>query len=116
MPDFAVDLLTAHREAFPAGTRGEVFTDSSGGPLRRTLFRARVWRPSLARAGLLRTVNRLGHFKWRAAWVDTEGVEWSAEFTTEREAVSHVAKMAPGGLRFHDHGSRTRLRRSLTIR
>ncbi|MEV4812214.1 tyrosine-type recombinase/integrase [Micromonospora avicenniae] len=29
-------------------------------------------------------------------------MEWSAEFTTEREAVAHVVKMAPGGLRFHD--------------
>ncbi|PZF86549.1 tyrosine-type recombinase/integrase [Micromonospora deserti] len=102
VPDFAVDLLTAHREAFPAGARGEVFTNSSAGPLRRTLFRARVWRPSLVRAGLLGNVSRLGHFKWRASWVDSEGIEWSAEFTTEREAVAHVAKMAPGGLRFHD--------------
>lgn len=102
VPDFAVDLLTAHREAFAAGPRGEVFTNSSAGPLRRTLFRARVWRPSLVRAGLLGNLSRLGHFKWRAAWVDPEGVEWTAEFTTEREAVAHVAKMAPGGLRFHD--------------
>ncbi|KAB1128544.1 site-specific integrase [Micromonospora sp. AMSO12t] len=102
VPDFAVELLTAHREVFPAGPRGEVFTNSSSGPLRRTLFRARVWRPSLVRAGLLGNVSRLGHFKWRAAWLDLDGVEWTAEFTTEREAVAHVAKMAPGGLRFHD--------------
>ncbi|MGY0002607.1 tyrosine-type recombinase/integrase [Micromonospora sp. I033] len=26
----------------------------------------------------------------------------AAEFTTEREAVAQVAKMTPGGLRFHD--------------
>ncbi|MFG3704752.1 tyrosine-type recombinase/integrase [Micromonospora sp. NPDC047670] len=102
VPDFAVELLTAHRDVFPAGPRGEVFTNSSAGPLRRTLFRARVWRPSLVRAGLLGNVSRIGHFKWRAAWLDPEGVEWTAEFTTEREAVAHVAKMAPGGLRFHD--------------
>ncbi|MEH0841904.1 site-specific integrase [Micromonospora sp. CPCC 205711] len=102
VPDFAVDLLTAHREAFPAGPRAEVFTNSSAGPLRRTLFRARVWRPSLVRAGLLGTVSRVGHFTWRAAWVDVEGVECTAEFPTERDAVAHVAKMAPGGLRFHD--------------
>ncbi|MFU8875792.1 tyrosine-type recombinase/integrase [Micromonospora sp. SL4-19] len=102
VPDFAAELLAAHREAFPAGPRGEVFTNSSAGPLRRTLLRARVWRPSLVRAGLLGDVSRLGHFKWRAAWVNTGGVKWSAEFTTEREAVAHVAKMTPGGLRFHD--------------
>jgi integrase len=43
--------------------------------------------------------------------VNAEGVKWSAEFTTEREAVTHVAKMAPGGLRFHDlrHSYATKL-------
>jgi len=102
LPDFAAEILSAHRDAFPAGPVGEVFTNSGGGPLRRTLFRARVWRPSLVRAGLLGCVDRMGHFKWRAAWTDSEGVEWSAEFTTERDAVAHVAKLAPGGLRFHD--------------
>jgi integrase len=44
----------------------------------------------------------MGHFKWRAAWNDSDGVEWTAEFITERDAIAHVAKMAPGGLRFHD--------------
>ena len=102
VPDFAVGLLAAHREAFSAGSRGEVFTNSSAGPLRRTLFRARVWRPSLVRAGLLGDVRRVGHFTWCGSWVDLEGVKQSAEFTTEREAVAYVAKMAPGGLRFHD--------------
>lgn len=31
-----------------------------------------------------------------------EGIEWMAEFTTEREAVERVAVKASGGLRFHD--------------
>jgi integrase len=102
LPDFAADLLTAHKEAFPAGPAGEVFTNTSGGPLRRTLFRSRVWQPALARAGLLGRIDRLGHFKFRAVWRDSEGIEWSKEFTTEREAVAHVAKVASNGLRFHD--------------
>jgi integrase len=102
LPDFAADLLTAHKEAFPAGPAGEVFTNTSGGPLRRTLFRSRVWRPALARPGLLGRTDRLGHFKFRAVWRDSEGIEWSKEFTTEREAVAHVAKVASNGLRFHD--------------
>ncbi|WFE27791.1 site-specific integrase [Solwaraspora sp. WMMD791] len=102
LPEFATEILRAHREAFPAGPIGEVFTNSTGGPLRRTLFRARVWRPSLVRAGLLGRIDRMGHFKWRATWVDSEGIEWTAEFTTERDAIAHVAKLAPGGLRFHD--------------
>ncbi|MGN9774693.1 tyrosine-type recombinase/integrase [Micromonospora sp. H33] len=37
-----------------------------------------------------------------AVWPDREGVEWSAEFTTEREAVACVAAKAAGGMRFHD--------------
>ena len=52
LPDFVTELLAAHREAFPPGPADEVFTNTSGGPLRRTLFRARVWRPALVRAGL----------------------------------------------------------------
>ncbi len=102
MPDFAAELLAAHKEAFPSGPAGEVFTNTAGGPLRRTLFRSRVWRPSLARAGLLGRIDRLGHFKFRATWKDSEGIEWSKEFTTEREAVAHVAQVASSGLRFHD--------------
>ncbi|WP_310739064.1 hypothetical protein [Microbispora sp. H10830] len=51
-----VELLAAHRERYPAGSVGEVFTNAAGGPLRRTLFRARGWRPSLVRAGLLDNV------------------------------------------------------------
>lgn len=31
-----------------------------------------------------------------------DGVEWSTEFATEREAVAHVAQQQVGGLRFHD--------------
>jgi integrase len=102
VPGFAGEIMTAHREAFPAGPGGEIFTNTAGGPLRRTLFRARIWRPSLVRAGLLGKVERMGHFKYRASWCDAERVEWSAEFTTEREAVAKVAAMAHGGLRFHD--------------
>ncbi|WP_027342836.1 tyrosine-type recombinase/integrase [Hamadaea tsunoensis] len=30
------------------------------------------------------------------------GTEWSAEFRTEREAVTLIAQKAAGGLRFHD--------------
>ena len=31
-----------------------------------------------------------------------QGWSWSAEFTTERQAVGQAAKLAQGGLRFHD--------------
>ncbi|GAA1791874.1 tyrosine-type recombinase/integrase [Planosporangium flavigriseum] len=97
-----VQLLAEHSRQFASGPLGEVFTNQAGGPLRRTLFRARVWRPALVRAGLLGKVVEVGPRSYFAAWPDTTGLEWSAEFPTEREAVAHVAKNAAGGLRFHD--------------
>lgn len=102
LPPFVVAQLRGYRDAYPAGPAGEVFTNTAGGPLRRTLFRSRVWRPALVRAGLLGTVTETGPYKWLAVWTDKDGAEWTAEFTTEREAVSHVARKAAGGLRFHD--------------
>ncbi|MET8305637.1 tyrosine-type recombinase/integrase [Micromonospora sp. NPDC005173] len=68
----------------------------------RSNFRRQVWRPSLVRAGLLGQLAESGPFKFRATWPDRDGVEWSAEFTTEREAVDCLATKAAGGLRFHD--------------
>ncbi len=40
--------------------------------------------------------------KYRATWPDRDGHESSAMFTTQREAVAQVARMAANGLRFHD--------------
>jgi integrase len=102
IPDLETELLKIHRELVKPGPVGEVFTNTALGPERRTLFRARVWRPSLVRAGLLGQVTRRGHFEYRATWTDATGLEWSKDFPTEREAVAHVARTAHGGLRFHD--------------
>ncbi|MDQ7908369.1 site-specific integrase [Phytohabitans sp. ZYX-F-186] len=79
-----------------------VFADRTGHPMRRSNFRRRVWLPSLVRAGLLGDVAQMGPHKYRATWPDQDGFEWSAEFTTYRDAVAHVASKAVGGLRFHD--------------
>ena len=102
LPPFVVDLLRTHRADYPPGPLGEVFTNQAGGPMRRTLFRSRVWRPALVRAGLLGRIEELGEDKWRALWPDADGMEWSADFTTHREAIHHVARRAHGGLRVHD--------------
>jgi integrase len=102
VPSFVASHLHGYRDAYPAGPAGEIFTNLAGGPLRRTQFRSRVWRPALVRAGLLGKVVEVGPYKYRATWADRVGVEWSAEFTTERDAVAHVANRAAGGLRFHD--------------
>jgi integrase len=105
MPVFLVDALRAHRELY--GVDGEdagllVFGSRVSGPLRRSNFRRRVWRPALVRAGLLGKVVETGPYRYWVSWSDAAGVEWSAEFTTERDAVEHVASHAAGGLRFHD--------------
>ncbi len=103
MAPFLVAELRARlgrHEREPDG-RGLVFGTRTGTPLRRSNFRRQVWRPALVRAGLLGEVTERGPDRWRAAWRDAEGAEWTREFTTEREAVSLVAKRAPGGLRFH---------------
>lgn len=102
LPPFVVAQMRGYRAAYPPGPTGEVFTNTNRGPLRRTQFRARVWRPSLVRAGLLGQVAEVGPYRWRATWRDSAGAEWSAEFTTERDAVAHVTQKAAGGLRFHD--------------
>jgi hypothetical protein len=71
-----VQLLTEHKRLFPPGPLGEVFTNVAGGPLRRTLFRSRLWRPALVRAGLLGKVVEIGEYKYRATWPDVTGLEW----------------------------------------
>ncbi|MEH1055991.1 tyrosine-type recombinase/integrase [Micromonospora sp. CPCC 206171] len=103
LPDI---LLAALRELRAAAEdpdpRTLVFRDRVGRPLRRSNFRRRIWLPSLVRAGLLGRVVTAGPQRYRATWPDREGVEWSAEFTTEREAVACAAAKAAGEMRFHD--------------
>src|SRR4051794_24431266 len=51
LPAFAVEALTEHR-ARHAHSKDLVFATSTGGALRRSTFRRRVWVPALDRAGL----------------------------------------------------------------
>jgi len=102
LPEFVIDLLTEHKKCYPPGTAGLVFTSRSGAAVRRTTFRAKVWRPSLVRAGLLGKIAEVGEYKFMAHWHDGKGSEWSKEFTTARDATDHLVKHAHGGLRFHD--------------
>ncbi|MFI7049500.1 tyrosine-type recombinase/integrase [Streptosporangium sandarakinum] len=101
LPGFAVDLLTRHRAAFPAGPLGEVFTGRSGNLMSRHTFRAHVWWPSLVRAGLLGSVTDLGD-SFLGTWTDKTGTERRKRFPTREEAVSHLAQHAGERLRFHD--------------
>lgn len=102
VPGWLADDLRAHLKRFPSsGSRGLVFSNEVGGPLRRTLFRARVWRPALVRAGLLGEVGQVdGGFE--AVWKNAAGEVDSEVFGKYDQAVNHVARHEHGGLRFHD--------------
>jgi integrase len=102
LPGFAARLLRDHMRNYSPTRTGEVFTNAAGGPLRRSTWRRRVWRPSLVRAGMLGKVVQEGPKRYRATWHDEAGDEQSGVFRTEPEAVNQVARSAAGGLRFHD--------------
>lgn len=96
-------ILDHHVKAYPPNSDRLIFTNSAGGPLRRTLFRSRVWRPALVRAGLLGDVTQTDTGTWRGMWEDSTDTTHHAEFRTEREAVAHVARHCAGPCpRFHD--------------
>ena len=103
LPAFVAELL---RERTKRGTDPDalVFANREGRPLLRGLFRARVWRPSLVRAGLLGRVVPLdaGGGGFEARWTDANGTAHRARFTDHAEAVKHVARYQAGGMRFHD--------------
>jgi integrase len=52
LPPFAAELLRWHLDRYERGVDGLVFVASTGEALKRGTFRARVWKPSLQRAGL----------------------------------------------------------------
>jgi integrase len=101
IPAWLVTILQEHRERYSLGEADLIFSNEIGGAVRRTLFRTRVWRPSLARAGLLGrlTCDKDGHL---AQWTDPAGRRHRQHFDHEREAVRHLVRSQHGGLRFHD--------------
>ncbi len=101
LPLWLAEIIQEHRETYPLGENGLMFPNAVGKPLRRTLFRSRVWRPALVRAGMLGTLTIVDDTV-RAGWVDATGAMLAKEFPTEREAMLHIARWCAGGLRFHD--------------
>ena len=101
MPSWLVPVIRDHRRLWPTQSEQPIFANEVGAPLRRTLFRSRIWRPSLVRAGLLGAVVVVdGGFE--AQWTDDAGAKFTERFRTEVQAVQHVARNQAGGLRFHD--------------
>jgi len=92
IPGLVVKLLTDHKRRYPPCAAELVFTSRSGAVVRCTTFRAKVWRPSLVRAGLLGKVVEVGEHKFMAHWQAGAGCEWSKAFTTS----SPIGNLAVG--------------------
>lgn len=101
IPGWLAHELADYLSAHPAGRHDPIFANEAGNPLSRTLFRSRVWRPALVRAGLLGEVTEVED-KFEAVWMDAEGDVFSEVFGKYEQAVQHVARSEHGGLRFHD--------------
>lgn len=54
LPSFVVKALRAHRDTYPTRAGDEIFANEAGGPLRRSMFRSRVWRPRSGARGTAR--------------------------------------------------------------
>jgi integrase len=73
LPAWLVPIIHEHRTRWPTGSDEPVFANEVRAPLRRTLFRSRIWRPSLVRAGLLGEVAPAGG-GFEARWTDEAGI------------------------------------------
>jgi integrase len=100
LPSWLVAIIREHLERWPTDENAPVFANEVGAPLRRTLFRARIWRPSLVRAGLLGRVEGGGPFVGH--WSDATGEKHREEFPTRASAIREVSRRQAGGMRFHD--------------
>ncbi len=96
LPAWLVTIVGDHLERWPTDPNGPVFANEVGGPLRRTVFRARIWRPALVRAGLLGKVVPDGDL-YRAEWTDRDGMVRTERVGTEAAAVRLVARNQAGG-------------------
>lgn len=80
IPSGLVLVIREHRRCWSAQREELIFANKVGASLRWTLFRPRIWRPSLVRVGLLAAVVSVpGGFE--ARWADDAGVshvEWSS--------------------------------------
>lgn len=102
LPQWVVTAIRGHMRRWPQESTSPIFANELGGPLGRTIFRSRVWRPSLVRAGLLGSVVQVGPKLFRARWLDREGNQHTETAPTYAQAVMEVARSSADGLRFHD--------------
>jgi integrase len=67
LPGFVREALSAHLSEFPSGSEGFLFTAPEGGPVRRSLFRTRVWQPACKRALIGEPLPRVHDLRHSAA-------------------------------------------------
>jgi integrase len=101
LPSWLLPIIREHLDRWPGPASAPVFANEALAPLRRTVFRSRIWRPSLVRAGLLGAVVADGE-AFDAHWTDGQGGEHRAQIRSHAAAIAHVARHQTGGLRFHD--------------
>src|SRR3954454_17115548 len=82
LPPWSLRLVREHVEHWPTPPTSPVFANEIDGPLGRTAFRARVWRPALVRAGLIGDVRRTDE-GYVAIWTDREGEKQEPTTRTE---------------------------------
>ncbi|MQA13654.1 MAG: tyrosine-type recombinase/integrase [Pseudonocardiaceae bacterium] len=102
LPHWLAPIISDHRARYARGVHQLLYPNQVGKPLRRTLFRARVWRPTLVRAGLLGSVTEIAPQRYEGQWTDDASQLVTEKFRTHGQAVKHVARHATGALRFHD--------------
>jgi integrase len=74
LPPWLIEIITRHVATYPSGVEQLVFPNTVGMPLRGTLFRTRVWRPILLRAGLDPTLRFHDLRHSYATWLVDDGV------------------------------------------
>jgi integrase len=99
----AVELRRHMRKWSQRGADGRVFTSATGGPLRRSNFAQRQWRPALRKVGLeglhFHDLRHAG-----ASWVAETGVGL-------RDLMEHLGHSTPAAALVYQHAARDRAQR-----
>lgn len=74
LPAWLVPIIREHLDRFPTPADAPVYANAVGKPLRRTLFRSRVWKPALERSGLPLTLRFHDLRHSYATWLVDDGV------------------------------------------